>query len=82
MNGRRRRKNMNDAQTANRSATDAYAGYHAAALETLEEIREAIEGMPAPGYEGFEPNWGHVGDLATLARELAGIRDRLAAGEV
>ena len=72
---------MNEKPTT-RTATDAYVQHHAQILATLEEIRAMVEDLPAPAFEAFEPNWGHVGDLATYASRLTEIRNAIAGGEV
>lgn len=64
------------------TATSAYVRHHMTILATLDEIAEMVEDKPVPDFAGFTPNWGHVGDLATLAANLAEIRDRLANNEV
>ena len=68
--------------TTTRTATGAYVQHHAQILATLDEIREMVEDLPAPDFEGFEPNWGHAGDLATYASRLTEIRNAIAGGEV
>jgi hypothetical protein len=59
-------------------ATNAYSADHAEALCLLEEITELVEDLPAPDFDGFEPNWGHVADLEQTIAELRRIRDRMA----
>lgn len=69
---------MQIAQTAH----DAYVQYHMEIMDTLAAIGELVQDKPAPDFDGFEPNWRHVGDLNQIAGELAAIRARLEAGEV
>ena len=57
------------------SATDAYVQNHAEALSLLEEIEELAQDLPAPDFEGFTPNWGHVGDLEVVIKRLREARD-------
>jgi hypothetical protein len=61
--------------TTNRAAWETttiaaeYVKGHAAALELLASLQEAIENMPAPGSN--QPiTWGHVGSLAEFNHQL------------
>ena len=58
-------------------AETAYVHDHAEALTLLDEITNLIQDLPAPGFEGFEPNWGHVAELNQAIAELTRVRDRL-----
>ena len=60
------------------TATSAYVRNHAEALDLLSEIEELIEDLPAPDFDGFTPNWGHVGDLELVIKRLREVRDQLA----
>jgi hypothetical protein len=64
-------------ETTTTNATDAYVQNHAEALCLLEEIEEQLQGLPAPDFEGFTPNWGHVGDLELLINRLRTARDEI-----
>jgi len=57
------------------TVTDRYIEDHGEALSLLAEIEERLMAMPAPYTEGFEPNWGHVGDLELLISRLRHARD-------
>ena len=59
------------------SATDAYVQNHAEALSLLAEIEEMIQDVPAPDFEGFTPNWGHVGDLELVITRLRTVREEM-----
>jgi hypothetical protein len=59
-----------------RTVLDAYMAHHAAALELVERIADAIASHDvSPDPESV--NWGHVGDIAQTRRELQAISDRL-----
>ena len=49
--------------TTNRTAEDAYAEAHAKAMAMIDEIRERIESLPAPG---AATQWGHVADMTSI----------------
>ena len=59
-------------------ATTAYVQNHSEALSLLAEIEGMIEDLPAPDFEGFAPNWAHVGDLELVIKRLREVRDQLA----
>ena len=61
------------------TAADQHAIGHAAALELLAELQQAIENMPEP--DSIGSNWGHAGNMSHIngqLRELlafAGVSD-------
>jgi len=50
---------------------EAYLANHARAMAALEAITAAIHDLPAPDRDDL--NYGHVGDMARIARELEEI---------
>ena len=58
-----------------KTALDAFMSEHAEVRETLQEITDAVN-----DHCGTDPdnvNWGDVGSMSQLARDLGEIRDRL-----
>jgi len=41
------------------------------------EIEDMIQDLPAPDFEGFTPNWGHVGDLELVITRLRTVREEM-----
>jgi hypothetical protein len=64
-------------QSQTTAAEDAYVQNHAEALSLLDEIGEILQDLPAPDFDGFTPNWGHVGDLEVAIKRLREVRDQL-----
>ncbi len=62
-----------------RTALDACMAHHAAAIELLARITEAIadhDDVPVEDPD-TDLHWGHVGDIAETREALQGISDRL-----
>jgi hypothetical protein len=62
-----------------RNATEEYIRCQDEIQGRLEEIRFVIQGMPAPGFKGFIPSWGHAKTLDHISGDLGRLRDRLIA---
>lgn len=54
------------------AAQDAYAAAHAECMAYLEAIRAKLDDADAPS---DATNWGHVGDMASLADRLREIAE-------
>ncbi|WP_413431766.1 hypothetical protein [Crateriforma spongiae] len=67
--------------TKRQKIEDAYAVAQIRALTLLEDLRETVEDMPAPGNEEFPIDWGHVGSLNHLCEQLAELKKHFATGE-
>jgi hypothetical protein len=50
------------------TAADQYAIGHAAALELLVKVQQAIEDMPNP--ESINGNWGYAGSMSHINGQL------------
>jgi hypothetical protein len=50
------------------TAADQYAIGHAAALELLAKLQQAIEDMPEP--ESINGNWGYAGSMSHINGQL------------
>lgn len=61
------------------TADDAYLGHHLHAMGLLEDIRDLLRDAPAPSES---TNWGHVGSMEEIARQLAAVRDFVRSGNV
>jgi hypothetical protein len=55
---------------------EAYGKRMVRNFKLVEQIREALQDRPAPS-EDFEPNWGHAGSAAEVARRLKELQDFL-----
>lgn len=62
--------------TQPRTAEAAYAERHVQALALLAELTAMVEDLPAP--DAIKVNWGHVGSLAEVNRQLDETREFLA----
>jgi hypothetical protein len=55
------------------TADAAYENAHLVAQDLLERIRELLFEMPAPGNDGVEIHWGHVGRVNEVNRQLSEV---------
>jgi hypothetical protein len=63
------------------TAEYAYTVAHAAALRSLDFIRELLCDLPAPGNDEHPINWNHVGTVCEALTRLESAREFLAGTE-
>ena len=53
---------------------DAYIAAHIRALTLLENLHETIEDLPAPDQDSHPIDWGHVGSLHHICKQLVELK--------
>jgi hypothetical protein len=65
---------------ANQTVQDQYVTWHTLCLERLEQLQQAMFDLPAPGGD-VEIDWGHVGSVTEIAKQLEQTLAFTAGGE-